>query len=721
MRYLTPFVRKLYPSIRTRVTLPFLVMVIIVAVIGTYVVVRLVADNIQERFTNQLLDSARAAVNTVVDIEREQLAVLRSMVFTVGVADAMAARSDADLQTLLAPIASNSATDDVIVFDATGQIITRLERIDTVSGVMYLNTPLSGFRSRIGIQRVLRAEIDSVGDKFIDVIESPDKTMIYISAPVRNGESELVGGISIGIPAATVAEQVGRQALSNITLVNDADQVLGSTFRRTATDTRTDPVSFALNATDNSTTLHQFNIEGITYQALYAPFVVRDESIGQIEVALAANFIVEQSGISRNIFLTLFSILFVSVMLIGLIAARTITRPITRLVHTTRAIREGDLSRRVGLHMPDELGELSTSFDHMTESLIQRNEEISRLYQFQVQETAQRDAILTGIGDAVIVQDFNGKTILQNSTADRLITSIAQNGDAVQTLASLRVSPQSLSDASVVHLLDRIYSIAATPVTMPSGDQLGWVLVFRDITPLLEAERLKDELILQMSHELKTPLTAIRGYVELLKIMEQSSLSESGMTFLNHALRSTATLERLVNQVIDVSAVVSNQFRLDVQSFDLSELLQRRANKWLPDYQERDLELSTDITPNMTIMGDSVRIGQLVDHVLENAHHYTLPGGKVELRAGCGEHNVWIAVHDTGVGIGEDEIPKVFERMYRGRSADAGPTDARGLGLGLYLSKRIVEAHHGEIEITSRVNEGTQVRITFPLVQTEAS
>jgi two-component system sensor histidine kinase VicK len=117
----------------------------------------------------------------------------------------------------------------------------------------------------------------------------------------------------------------------------------------------------------------------------------------------------------------------------------------------------------------------------------------------------------------------------------------------------------------------------------------------------------------------------------------------------------------------------------------------------------------------MWIEGDERRISEVIESLLRNAYSYTLEGGMVELHAEMTTKRAIISVADSGVGIGEDEINKVFERMYRGRSADAGPTDSRGMGLGLYIARQIIEAHHGSIIIESQPDLGTIVTVGIPV------
>jgi signal transduction histidine kinase len=703
--------------VNTRIIMPFLLAIIAIAGIGVYIVTQLVAGSIQERFTNQLLDSADSAANSIVDVEREQIGTLRLMAFTDGVADAVADGAADDLDTWLRPIAANNRLDEFIIVDGGGETLLHLSRQDTVAGVEYV-----GFITETAdweiVQRILQGSADRLGDKHVEVIETGDQTVFYFGAPVIQESGETVGGVLVGIRAGTLSRFVSQQSLSNVTLTAPDGHVFSSTFRSNLDDLRLEEGQAAslMTQVQNESPIEEIRLGGTPYQVLYSPLRLRSQHIGLLSVGLPSNFIVERSSTSRDVFGLLFASLFVLVGSSGLLVARTITRPIQRLVTTTRAIRSGDFTQRVRLHTPDELGELASSFDSMTDDLVQRNEEISELYHQQVLETAQRDAVLASISDAVIVQDLTGEILLHNRTADQLMKSIMRDRSERELFIELRRHPNQLAEPRMVFIQEHYYSVLATPVRMASGERIGHVIVFRDITAIIRAEKLKDELVLQMSHELRTPLSAVRGYIDLVNMFDQSRLSSQGGEFMGNAVDNLTVLERLVNQVIDVSAMISNRFHIDVETFNLAYVLNDSYNTWKPTMEKRGLRLSLDVpSSNMWIEADEERIAELIDHLLRNAYNYTLQDGMVEIGAEINSDRVLISIADSGVGIDHDEISRVFDRMYRGRSADAGPTDARGLGLGLYISQQIVDAHQGTIMIESQRNLGTIVTVGLPV------
>lgn len=719
------FLLWLYPNINARIIGPFLLTIALVAAIGVYIVTRLVAGSLQERFNNQLLDSAHAAANSLADIEREQLTVLRSMVFTEGIPQAVQEQDITHLEEWLRPIATNARLDDVIVFDHSGKGIFQLTLSDSMR-LNYTVVPAQDVNDWDGVHEVLVANADVLGDKYIDIRVSESGALFYITAPVKARDGKLVGGISIGMHLERMVQLISHQSLSAVALYDSDGAILGSTFRSVSSMDlvlTTDRVRELTQSTHEFSPVEEQTFQDLPYQIMYAPLEIRSNQVGLIAVGLPTNFIVERISTSRNSFGILFAGMFLGIGMLGLVIARTIIRPVRRLVDTTRAIRDGDFTRRVGLRSPDELGELGQSFDHMTSQLVQQNTQIETLYHKQVEQTAQREAMLTSIGDAIIVQDRTGSILLRNRSAEGLNMLARQDANARQLLDRISRHPEAFQTPHEIELGENYFSVLAKPVCLTSGETLGNVIVFRDITALIASERLKDEMLLQMSHELRTPLTAARGYADLVRLLDGPAMSEQGQDFIHKVNQHLTILEQMINQAVDVSAILANRFTLHIEALNLADLIYSDFEEWESWAQKRELNLSVSLPEDGDIWldGDKRYLGQVLSHLVHNACNYTLPGGSVEVWAAPKDNRIHIYVLDNGVGIAPEELSLVFERMYRGQSAEAGPTDARGLGLGLYISKYIIEAHHGTIRLDSKVDYGTIVTVDLPLKQNDDS
>lgn len=715
---------RFYPKVNARIIAPFMLASITIAMIGIFIVTRQVAGSIQERFTSQLLDSADSAVNTIADIEREQLAALRAMVFTEGVAASIEAGSTEDLDDALRVIAANNTLQYLLVYDLQGEVLLYLERNDTDAQVEYNTPPPPDILDWPGVARVRSGLADVLGDKFVDVItDANGETRFYFSAPVVTSANQRVGGVTIGMDADDLAQRVGEQSLSAVTFIAEEGVVLSSTFRvgqdRLMLDL-SDMQVYNAQVAAGETPISKVTFNEVPYQVLYTDFTLRGQTIGLMSVGLRSTVLDERVGESRLRLGLVFVGLFVFVTFSGLVVGRTIIGPIERLVSTTRAIRDGDLTRRVQLQMPDELGELGASFDTMTEQLVNRNQQIETLYNQQVEITVQREAVLTSISDAVIVQDVEGNVILHNRTAERIMQGVQDNAEEDRNFRALCTQPQLLREPRIVSLIDYHFSVLATPVEVETGETIGYVIVFRDITAIIESEKIKDDLVLQMSHELRTPLSAVIGFIDLVRMLDADKLSTTSQEYIGKASTHLTTLERLVNQVVDVSEMIAERFDIHPGPFDLIPLIERSFEKWRQQMAARNHQLLLAVSiESLELDADEERLRQVLDHLLRNAHNYTLPGGLIELRVEANLDWVMIAVSDNGVGIQEHELQKVFQRMYRGRSAEAGPTDARGMGMGLYITREIIEAHHGFVRINSEPGKGTSVAAYLPIKQPE--
>ncbi len=712
-------IRRVYPSVGTRVVFPFLFIVLIVAAIGVFTVSRLVAGSIQERFNNQLLDSAAAAHNAVVDIERQQLANLRLMVFVSGISNAVVAGDTATVDSLLRPIAANAGVDAVVVYDNGARGLFYLKRLDEAVGIQFDIQQPPDVSTWVGVTQTLAGQSDLQGDKFVDLVNTPDGALFYWSAPLKDADGNIVGGVAIGLRVARIVQMVGNQALSSVALYDQTGAVIGSTFRGLVDG------ELALSQADlnelndqiaQSSPLVERTLNHAAYQLLYSPLELRGESAGLMVVGLPSNFLVERTGTSRDVLSTLFAVLFVVVLALGILTARSITSPLRKLVSTTRAISDGHLGERAGLQMPDELGELSSSFDAMTTQLVKRNHRIHHLYKQQREETARHETVLANIGDAVFVQDNEGRTVMSNLAAQDLLNRAQSMPSAWARLQALFEAPERLTNSEVLEVGDYLYSIVAQFIYTQSHDQLGSVIVCRDVTAMARAERLKDELILQMSHELRTPLTAVKGYLDLMRLVGAKNMSTQSSEYLGKASDNLGILERLTNQVVDVSSIIADRFIVDCEPFDLIPVLEKHSASWQPRMVQRGLDFEV-VFPGRSICveGDPQRMGEAIDHILRNAFDYTLPGGHVEMAVYEDGPRAIIMIVDTGVGIARDEIDYVFDRMFRGQAANAGVTDSRGMGLGLYLSRHIIERQGGQISLGSQVGEGTYVRIELKL------
>ena len=231
---------------------------------------------------------------------------------------------------------------------------------------------------------------------------------------------------------------------------------------------------------------------------------------------------------------------------------------------------------------------------------------------------------------------------------------------------------------------------------------------------LRELDRLKDEFLSLVSHELRTPLTSIRGYLDLVLAGEAGEVNPQQRRFLEAVERNSGRLLRLVGDLLFVAQADAGRLSLERASVDLSELAAHCVEAAAPTATEKSVSLVLLVQPVPSLVGDRGRLAQVLDNLVSNALKFTPEGGTVQVRTEADGDRVALEVEDTGIGIPTADQPRLFERFFR--SSVAEDQAIPGTGLGLAIVKAIVEAHSGQISISSREGVGTTFRIELPLV-----
>jgi len=238
------------------------------------------------------------------------------------------------------------------------------------------------------------------------------------------------------------------------------------------------------------------------------------------------------------------------------------------------------------------------------------------------------------------------------------------------------------------------------------------------LSELQRLHQLQGEFVQDISHELRTPLTFIKGYVDLILEGSLGSIPEQIENSLGVVSRRTADLSRLVNEI-----VTHQQLKIDVlnlQEVDLKNIMALAVESALPTTKKQNISLTLDIpAPLPIITADPDRIAQVFDNLIGNAIKFTGSGGEITVQANAEGDFIKIVVSDTGIGIAKEDQDKIFDRFYQ--VADSGSRRVNGTGLGLAIIKQIIEAHHGQISVTSELGEGSQFSIILPLSQPEAT
>jgi signal transduction histidine kinase len=262
--------------------------------------------------------------------------------------------------------------------------------------------------------------------------------------------------------------------------------------------------------------------------------------------------------------------------------------------------------------------------------------------------------------------------------------------------------------------------VTVTPYQDSAGSKQGYLLVITDETRAVEVARMKDEFVGMISHELRTPLSAIIGFLDLLQNDPAQPLTADQREFVGIIERNAERLLTLVGDLLFTAQVESGRFPLERGEADVTELVRSAVRSAGPHAQREGIELVAEIpTAPVRVLLDSRRIGQALDNLLSNAIKFTASGGRVIASVRTVDGAVELAVRDTGVGIPEDEQGMLFTRFFRASTATRNAVP--GVGLGLTITRAIVLAHGGTMDVTSKEGVGTEFRMLLPMApRTEA-
>jgi two-component system phosphate regulon sensor histidine kinase PhoR len=263
----------------------------------------------------------------------------------------------------------------------------------------------------------------------------------------------------------------------------------------------------------------------------------------------------------------------------------------------------------------------------------------------------------------------------------------------------------------------RQHHFAITVAAVRAGDTTGAVVVLHDITELRRLERVRRDFVANVSHEFRTPLTAIQGFAETL-LAGAIDDPQNRTRFLEIILEHSRRLARLTEDLLMLSKMDAERLELEIRRLSVSQLIESCLETAQRRAAEKDLRISVNAGQRLPdIAGDRRRLAEVLQNLLDNAIQYTLPGGQIVLSAVAGDEEVILTVSDTGIGIPQADQPRIFERFYRvdvARSREAG-----GTGLGLAIAKHLVEVHGGRLWVDSEVGQGSQFHFSVPLFDPE--
>jgi two-component system phosphate regulon sensor histidine kinase PhoR len=405
----------------------------------------------------------------------------------------------------------------------------------------------------------------------------------------------------------------------------------------------------------------------------------------------------------------------------ALLVSRGFSDRVERLREFSRRVAEGDFRPLPGDGSGDALEMLGASLN-------QTASRMDRAIRTLTEERNLSSAILGSMVEGVAVVNGSERLVFANQGfADILeldvpprsgsaLVEIVRQTELIEAVRHV-LAGEPRVEAEIVTGTLRQHFFAATVAAVRAGETSGAVVVLHDITELRKLERVRRDFVANVSHEFKTPLTAIQGFSETL-LAGAIDDPQNRERFLGIILEHSRRLARLTDDLLKLSQMDADRLELEIRRLSVAELIESCLETAQHRAAEKDIRVYVSHSADLPdIVGDRRRLAEILQNLLDNATQYTLPGGRITLTAEARDADVVFTVTDTGIGIPKADQSRIFERFYRvdaARSREAG-----GTGLGLAIAKHLVEVHGGRIWVQSEIGQGSQFNFSVPVFDPE--
>jgi len=438
------------------------------------------------------------------------------------------------------------------------------------------------------------------------------------------------------------------------------------------------------------------------------PMINNKKIIGVLRLSLFIdNINLLLNDLRKKMLYIIFIIMFVS-LLIALLFSKIISKPVKELYIASNKIAKGDFDVRINIKSNDEFSNLADSFNYMTQ-------EIKSLFSDITQKKEELSKIISSIREGLVIINKEDRIILSNESFNKIFGLENITGkyywETIREPSIINLLKKAAENrkevVSEIEYNGRIYIASVTEIGLTNE----FILTLSDITEIRKIESIKKEFISNLSHELKTPLTSIKGFIETL---EEEVRNEKHKNHLNIVKRNLERLINIVNDMMLLSKFEEKGFKLELEKVNLKSILENILKIFEHKIKENKLKFTVDIETNLPeIVADPFKIEQMLVNLIDNAIKYSEKEDEIRISMTRVDSVIKINIEDTGIGIPKEHLPHIFERFYvvdKSRSRKLG-----GTGLGLSIVKHIVLHHNGSINVESEPGKGTKFTIHLPI------
>lgn len=448
-----------------------------------------------------------------------------------------------------------------------------------------------------------------------------------------------------------------------------------------------------------------------------AALLSKDKSQGIIRLSIPLSEIEELlSSLTKTLeIVLLFAFIFSG--LVSSLASFFISRPIRTISWAAKDIAQGNYTRKISIQSHDEIGDLGSAFNYMSEQIKIKIEEVS-------QGMSRLEAVFLSMFEGVMIVDTSGIILLMNQALKDVMKieedplgkkpiEVMRNLQIQEIVDNIFELKSNLISKEISTLLpeEKILLVHATRIEKDQHTE-GVVLVFHDVTTLRNLEKVRKDFVANVSHELRTPISSIKGFAETL-LAGALDDKENSKDFLKIILSDSNRLACLIDDLLNLSKIESGKLIMERKPCGLLEIVEKVIASLKVQLEFKSIITKISIPQDLpNVLVDETRIKQVLLNLIDNAIKYNMPSGEILILAKEIDSFVRVDIVDTGIGIPSNNLPRLFERFYRvdkARSRELG-----GTGLGLAIVKHIVQSHSGEVLVESVELQGSTFSFTIP-------
>lgn len=682
---------------RWRVLLPAAVVIAVVGAFGVFFVVSALTVSRVDLAAQLGQQSAEAALSRI----RERFDTLRSeaarVAYTRGVEEALQARSFANVEPSLRSLMALGNLDVLMLLDASGGEALTLRE----AGGSVLASANASLDLEAALTRLLAG---SAAESFL--LRTPEDVFVVVGVPVVSGQ-RVLGVALVGQALLPFAQGINASSVSDVAIYAPDGSLLASTH--SAIGGAPLPEAVRQQTLQGSALSFEWALAGEGYQAVALPLVMGRSTLGTLVTLVPASW-AAQGMDSRPWVAGLAALIAVSAMATLALGVQRASRRLEAVAETAYAIASGHTHARTHMQPVDEIGRVGHAVDAMARVAQHREDQLRAMLSRERRERAYLMHVLESLPEGVILYSLSGQLLMMNDRARALIGSqplALPLPQGANSLDALRLSAPTHIDHG-----ERVLEAQTAQIAVPGGRALGRVVLLRDATAEVRRQRMHAVLLEQMdlADDAHTQDTVMNQRLRPDPVVGE---------FVREVARHAAALQKMIVDMQALTQYNAPQARSRQRTMAAETLLWAVANDWRQIASAANLTLQVTVQrKGLMIRGDESRLRLALGNLVDNAIKYTPAGGTITLEIEReAEGHLHLRVRDNGVGIHEHDLKHLFTPFYRGTPTDESGQVLRvpGLGQGLTVARRIIEAHGGKIKVKSRAGAGTAVYLALPL------